>query len=105
MSRQNSWIGFLNAESAIFGSTPDRAERIADRLLQPERLEQILASVFDRRQERAERRREHIADLNKRIAKTDLRLKRFHDTIKAGVADLDDPVLKECVAILKATRD
>jgi site-specific DNA recombinase len=32
------------------------AEHIAERLLQPERLEEVLASVLDRRQERAERR-------------------------------------------------
>jgi hypothetical protein len=31
------------------------AEHLADRLLQPERLEEILASVLDRRQARAER--------------------------------------------------
>jgi Recombinase zinc beta ribbon domain len=35
-------------------------EHIAERLLQPERLEELLTSVLDRRQERAERRREHI---------------------------------------------
>ena len=71
------------------------AEHIADRLLQPERLEEVLASVLDRRQERAERRREHIAELNKRATETDLRLKRLYDAIEAGVADLDDPALKE----------
>jgi site-specific DNA recombinase len=81
------------------------AEHIADRLLQPERLEEILASVLDRRQERAERRREHIVELNKRAAETDLRLKRLYDAIEAGVADLDDPALKERVASLKAIRD
>jgi hypothetical protein len=43
-------------------------------LLRPERLETILASVLDRRQERTERRREHRAELHKRIAETDLRL-------------------------------
>ena len=46
------------------------AGHLEDRLLQPERLE-ILASVLDRRQERAERRREHIAELNKRAAEAD----------------------------------
>jgi site-specific DNA recombinase len=81
------------------------AEHLADRLLQPERLEEILASVLDRRQERAERRREHLAELNKRAAETDLRLKRLYDAIEAGVADLDDPALKERVASLKAIRD
>lgn len=81
------------------------AEHIADRLLQPTRLEEVLASVLDRRQERAERRRKHIAELNKRAAETDLRLKRLYDAIEAGIADLEDPVLKERIASLKAIRD
>jgi hypothetical protein len=81
------------------------AEHIAERLLQPERLEEIPASVLDRRQERAERRREHIAELNKRAAETDFRLKRLYDAIEAGVADLDDPALKERIMSLKAIRD
>ncbi len=65
----------------------------------------MLATVLDRRQERTERRREHIAELNKRAAETDLRLKRLYDAIEAGVADLDDPALKERIAGLKAIRD
>jgi site-specific DNA recombinase len=81
------------------------AEHIADRLLQPERLEEVLASALDRRQERAARRREHVAELNKRVAETDLRRKRLYDAIEAGVADLDDPALKERIASLKAIRD
>jgi hypothetical protein len=81
------------------------AEHIADRLLQPKRLEEVLASVLDHRQERAERRREHIAELNKRVAETDLRLKRLYDAIESGVANLDDPALKDRIASLKATRD
>ncbi len=81
------------------------AGHIEDRLLQPERLEEILASVLDRRQERAERRREHIAELNKRAAETDLRLKRLYDAIESGIADLDDPALRERIAGLKAIRD
>ncbi len=78
---------------------------IEDRLLQPERLEEVLASVLDRRQERTERRREHIAELNKQAAETDLRLKRLYDAIETGVADLDDPALKERIVGLKAIRD
>ncbi|MHB1103537.1 MAG: hypothetical protein ACYC0C_12355 [Devosia sp.] len=70
-----------------------------------ERLEEVLASVLDHRQERAERRREHIAELNKRAAETDLRLKRLYDAIETGVADLDDPALKERISGLKAIRD
>ncbi len=37
---------------------------LEDRPLDPERLSEILASVLDRRQDRAERNREHIAELN-----------------------------------------
>jgi hypothetical protein len=81
------------------------AGHIEDRLLQPERLEEVLAAVLDRRHERAERRHEHIAELNKRAAETDLRLKRLYDAIESGVADLDDPALKDRIASLKATRD
>lgn len=67
------------------------AGHIEDRLLQPARLGEVLAAVLDRRQERSERRREHIAELNKRAAETELRLKRLYDAIESGVADLDDP--------------
>jgi hypothetical protein len=65
----------------------------------------VLASVLDRRQERAERRREHIAELNQRAAEADLRLKRLYDAIESGVADLDDPALKDRVSGLKLIRD
>jgi site-specific DNA recombinase len=61
--------------------------------------------VLDRRQERSERRREHIAELNKRAVEADLRLKRLYDAIETGVADLGDPGLKERIAGLKAIRD
>jgi hypothetical protein len=81
------------------------AGHVEDRLLQSERLEEILASVLDRRQERAERRRKHIAELTKRAAETDLRLKRLYDAIENGVADLDDPTLKDRIAGLKSIRD
>jgi DNA invertase Pin-like site-specific DNA recombinase len=81
------------------------AGHIEHRLLTPERLEEVLASVLDRRQERTERRREHITELNKRATEADLRLKRLYDAIETGVADLNDPGLKERLAGLKAIRD
>ncbi|KND58164.1 resolvase domain protein [Candidatus Burkholderia verschuerenii] len=80
-------------------------DHLEERLLQPERLETILASVLDRRQEQGERRRDHIAELNKRATESDLRLKRLYDAIEAGVADIEDPALKDRIAGLKALRD
>jgi DNA invertase Pin-like site-specific DNA recombinase len=81
------------------------ANHMEERLLQPERLETILATVLDRRQERSERQREHIAELNRRAAESEARLKRLYDAIEAGVADLDDPTLKDRIDGLKAIRD
>jgi DNA invertase Pin-like site-specific DNA recombinase len=81
------------------------ASHLEEQLLQPERLETILASVLDRRQEQSERRRDHIAELNKRYAESELRLKRLYDAIEAGVADINDPALKDRIDGLKAIRD
>ncbi|MGV6876028.1 recombinase family protein [Pseudochelatococcus sp. B33] len=81
------------------------ADHIGDRLLQPKRLETVLASVIDRRQERTERRREHLAELHRRITETDQRLGRLFDAIEAGMVDKDDAMAKERMASLKALRD
>jgi site-specific DNA recombinase len=81
------------------------ADHIEHRLLQPKRLEQILSSVLHRREERAERRTTHIAELRKRTAEADAKLKRLYDAIENGVADLSDPMLKDRIAELKAIRD
>ena len=81
------------------------AEYIEQRLLQPKRLEQLLSHVLDRRTERAERRKLHIAELRKRAAEADAKLKRLYDAIENGIADLSDPMLKDRIGELKATRD
>ncbi len=81
------------------------ASHLEERLLQSERPETILATVLDRRQERSERQREHIAELNRRAAESEARLKRLYDAIEAGVVDLDDPALKDRIDGLKAIRD
>jgi site-specific DNA recombinase len=70
------------------------ADHIERHLLLPSRLEEILSSVLDRREERAERRVTHVAELRKRAAEVDARLKRLYDAIENGVADLADPMLK-----------
>lgn len=81
------------------------AEYIERRSLQPQRLERLLSHVLDRRTERAEHRRSHIAELRKRAAEADAKLKRLYDAIENGIADLSDPMLKDRIGELKATRD
>ena len=54
---------------------------IEERLLDPERIEDVLASLLDRRQEGVERRSQHIAELNHRAAEADNRLKRLDEAM------------------------
>ncbi|WP_342708836.1 recombinase family protein [Bradyrhizobium sp. B124] len=81
------------------------AEHIEQRLLQPKRLEEVLSADLHRRKERAERRTAHIAELRKRAAEAEAKLKRLYDAIENGIADVSDPMLKERVTELKSVRD
>jgi site-specific DNA recombinase len=81
------------------------AAHLEQRLLDPARLEEVLASLLDRREERAERRRALVAELRRKAAEADARLKRLYDAIENGVADLDDQALKERIGDLRALRD
>lgn len=80
-------------------------DHIEGRLLRPTRLETILSSIIDRRQERTERRREHLAELHRRITEADQRLGRLFDAIESGLVDKDDSVARDRIAGLKAVRD
>ncbi|XSC48568.1 recombinase family protein [Bradyrhizobium sp. RDT10] len=81
------------------------AEHIEQRLLQSKRLDQILSRVLERREQRAGRRTAHIAELRKRAAEAEAKLKRLYDAIENRIADVSDPLLKDRVAELKSTRD
>src|SRR6202035_3677278 len=81
------------------------ADQIEHRLLLPSRLEKILSSVLDRREERSERQATHIAGLRKRATEADANLKRLYDAIENGVTDLSDLMLKDRITELKAIRD
>ena len=80
------------------------AAHLEERLLDPERLEEVLSIVLDRRHERAERRAAHAVELRKKAAEADARLKRLYDAIEKGVADIDDESLKERIAELRALK-
>ncbi|WP_246680411.1 zinc ribbon domain-containing protein [Mesorhizobium sp. B2-4-13] len=81
------------------------ANHLEKRLLKPERLTTILEAVLGRRQERTERRREHLGELKRKITETDQRLSRLYDAIEAGVTDINDPALKDRMAGLKAIKE
>ena len=81
------------------------ASHIEDRLLDPCRLTALLSEVLDRREDYIARRQTHITELRQRASEADAKLKRLYEAIENGVADLDDPALKERVAELSAIRD
>ena len=74
-------------------------------LLTPERLEEVLESVLDRRLQFVGERREQMVELNRKAADAQQRLSRLYEAIESGVANLDDSDLSDRIAALKATRD
>lgn len=80
-------------------------DHLKRRLLQPDRLREILEALIDQRRDVSDRRASHAAELRRKAAEADGRLMRLYDAIESGVAALDDPSLKERLAELKALRD
>lgn len=68
------------------------------RLLQPERLAVLMGNVLDRRSERIERRRSHIAELGKRATEAEARLTRLYAAIEDRAATSGAWSLKDRIA-------
>ncbi len=71
------------------------AAHLEERLLDPDRLAEILSAILVRRERRIEQRVTHLTELRRRAAEADSRARRLYDAIENGVADLNDPALKE----------
>lgn len=76
-----------------------------DKLLDPDRLQEILADMLDRRGAQAAKLKERASELRRQAADADARLTRLYEAIESGVADVSDPNLKSRVTELKAIRD
>ncbi|MEJ2118890.1 MAG: recombinase family protein, partial [Alphaproteobacteria bacterium] len=77
---------------------------LTERLLTPDRLYDLLATLADRRDEKAAAADERIAALEKEAADTDERLRRLYRLVEDGFAAMDEP-LKERIAGLQEVRD
>lgn len=75
------------------------------RLLDPQRLTAMMDQVLEHRQEWNDRRRGHIAELRKRVAEAEAKLKRLYEAIENGVINAADPSLKDRITELSAIRD
>ena len=81
------------------------ANHIETRLLDPKRLEAMLDQLLERRNDWADQRRQHVAEMERRATEAEAKLKRLYEAIEKGVVDMDDPSLKDRVTELKVTRD
>ncbi len=80
-------------------------EHLETRLLDPTRLEQVLAVILDHRRERAGQRRAHVSELRRTASEAEARLRRLYGAIESGVAALGDQSLKDRIAELRTIRD
>ncbi len=81
------------------------AQHIEKRLLDPSRLEEILAGLLDLRKERAKDRVDRTAELKEKASEAQQRLSRLYSAIERGAVDLDDKDISERIASLRAVRD
>jgi hypothetical protein len=80
-------------------------EHLEKRLLDPDRLEEILGGLLGRRERSVERRRAQVTDLKRAAAEADAKLPRLYEAIENGIADPADPNLKTRLSELAATRE
>ena len=88
----------------------DRLDRLVvqhleNRLLDPERLPELVAGLIDRHRTQAAKLDARLADLRKVVAEADAKLTRLYAAIESGVADPTDPNLKSRLTELKQIRD
>jgi site-specific DNA recombinase len=77
---------------------------LADRLLEPERLTAMLASLASRRAAKAAAVNERLGILEKEAHEANGRLRRLYKLVEDGVTQMDD-VLKDRLTAVKADRD
>jgi site-specific DNA recombinase len=80
-------------------------ERLADQLLTPERVGNLLAGLVERQASRDEDHATRLSALRAKVTDAESRLGRLYAAIESGVADIHDQTLKEQVTALKTERD
>ncbi len=78
-------------------------DHLETRLLDPERL--AAEQLLDHREEWADQRRGHIAEMRKRTTEAEAKLNRLYEVIEKGLLAPDDASLKGRVAELSGIRD
>ncbi|WP_246756907.1 zinc ribbon domain-containing protein [Bradyrhizobium neotropicale] len=79
-------------------------ERLADQLLTPERVAELLSRLMERQAARDEGYSSRLTALRAKLSDAEGRLGRLYSAIESGIADASDPTLKDRVAV-KTERD
>lgn len=77
---------------------------LKDRLLVPDRLEQLLSALIARQRERTTGLDERVAGLQARVAEAEDRLRRLYALVEEGAVEIDD-LLQGRIIALKAERE
>ena len=80
-------------------------ERLADRLLTPQHVGDLLAGLMERQSAKNEDHATRLTALRAKISDAESRLGRLYAAIESGVADLNDQTLKDRVTAAKTERD
>jgi site-specific DNA recombinase len=80
-------------------------ERLADKLLTPERVGKLLIGLMERQSSRDEDHALRLTALRAKLADAEGRLGRLYSAIESGIADPNDATLKDRVAAVKSERD
>ncbi len=81
------------------------SERIGEELLTPERVARLLRGLMDRQTKKDGDYAGRLTALRAKLSDADTRLGRLYKAIEDGIADADDPTLKDRVAAVKTERD
>ncbi|WP_348533610.1 recombinase family protein [Hyphomicrobium sp. CS1GBMeth3] len=81
------------------------SEKLAERLLTPERVAKLLEGLVQRQSSRDEDYAKRLAALQAKLNSAEARLRRLYDAIEAGIADPSDATLKDRLVAAKQERD
>lgn len=79
-------------------------DRIADKLLTPSRVADMLRGLMERQTNRSNYA-DRLTGLRGKLSEVETRLSRLYQAIEHGVADPTDPMLKDRVVAVKTERD
>ena len=80
-------------------------DRVSDELLMPDRVADMLRGLMDRQTKRDEDYGNRLTALRGKLSEAEGRLTRLYQAIENGIADPNDPTLKDRIAAVKTERD